>query len=94
MRLDEHAPGATGSMTARARTGFPVSVESLASQLALTRAEAEVVRGLCQGLSPEAIAASRSVSVTTVRTQLQRAMSKTGVRSLAALVARALRPFL
>ena len=81
-------------MNARARVRLPVGVDEFVRHLGLTRAEAEVVRELCQGLSADEIAGHRCVSVTTVRTQLQRAMEKVGAHSQAALVALALRPFL
>jgi Bacterial regulatory proteins, luxR family len=57
----------------------------------LTVAEWRAVEGLTWGLRPVEIAASCGVSVHTIRTQLKRAMSKAGVHSQAALVARALR---
>jgi DNA-binding CsgD family transcriptional regulator/PAS domain-containing protein len=47
---------------------------------ALSPAEAELVKGLAEGLSPESFAERRGVGLATVRTQLRAAFSKTGTR--------------
>ena len=53
--------------------------------MALTEAEAEVVRLLASGLAPKQIAHMRGVALSTVRSQLKRAKRKTGARTLAEL---------
>jgi DNA-binding CsgD family transcriptional regulator len=55
---------------------------------ALTTAEFRVVQQLVTGLRPSEIANSLGLSVHTIRTHLKRAMTKAGVHSQAALVAR------
>lgn len=47
---------------------------------ALSPAEAELVKGLADGLSPESFAEQKGVGLATVRTQLRAAFSKTGTR--------------
>lgn len=57
----------------------------------LTPSEARVARGIAGGETPEAIAAGRGVAISTVRSQLQRVLEKTGCTrqaDLAALLAR------
>ncbi|MCW5697204.1 MAG: helix-turn-helix transcriptional regulator [Bauldia sp.] len=53
---------------------------------ALSRAEEDIVRGLRSGMKLREIAAERGVSYETVRTQVKRALVKTGARSQAHLV--------
>lgn len=53
-----------------------------AAHAGLTEAEAEVVEALAQGRAPKQIARDRGVSINTIRTQLRRAKSKTGARTL------------
>jgi DNA-binding CsgD family transcriptional regulator len=53
----------------------------------LTKAEARVVERLAQGRRTMEIATDLGLSVHTIRTQLKRAMAKTGVHTQAALVA-------
>ena len=53
----------------------------------MTQAEANVAFALVRGASPDEIAAARGVRTSTVRTLLDRAMSKTGVRNLRHFVA-------
>lgn len=55
---------------------------------ALTPAECRIVRSLASGLGTVEIAHACGLSVHTVRTHLKRAMTKAGVHSQAALVAR------
>ena len=55
----------------------------------LSKAEAEVLGLLCEGLGPDEIAAKRFVSVGTVRTQIKTLYAKIGVRSMHAAVAMA-----
>jgi DNA-binding CsgD family transcriptional regulator len=55
---------------------------------ALTSGEVRVVQHLATGLRPSEIASSLGLSVHTIRTHLKRAMTKAGVHSQAALVAR------
>jgi DNA-binding CsgD family transcriptional regulator len=54
----------------------------------LTSAEVRVVQSLATGLRPSEMATSLGLSVHTIRTHLKRAMTKAGVHSQAALVAR------
>ncbi len=57
----------------------------------LTLAESRVVEALVQGLSPAEIAESLSVSVTTIRSQLQSIFQRTGTRGQSDLLRRLLR---
>jgi DNA-binding CsgD family transcriptional regulator/PAS domain-containing protein len=59
----------------------PPQVKELQQLYGLTRAEAELVRLVAQGASPEVCAVRRRVSVATVRTQLRSVYEKTGVGS-------------
>jgi len=53
-----------------------------------TRTEAEVALALADGMSPGEIAAGRDVMITTVRSQLRRALEKTGTNDLRGLAIR------
>ncbi|HEX3996873.1 MAG TPA: hypothetical protein VHX39_37370, partial [Acetobacteraceae bacterium] len=71
--------------------GLPAPLRSLTNDvrtlLHFTEAEAEVACGLAGGSSPNEIAADRGVRVSTIRTLLERAMSKAGVDNLRHLTA-------
>ncbi|MDP3759094.1 MAG: helix-turn-helix transcriptional regulator [Ramlibacter sp.] len=60
---------------------------SMAATARLTRAEVEVLAGLLKGLPAKAIAARRSASVNTVRTQIVSILEKTGYSSQKELMA-------
>lgn len=62
--------------------------DRLLRQLGLTRAEAEVARALADGWSPREIAASRGVSVDTVRTQMKVVYAKLDVSRQTELVSK------
>lgn len=65
----------------------PVEPSALMATLyRLTPAEALLVKALCAGSSPEEHSAARSVSMATVKTQMQSVFGKTGVRRQAELV--------
>jgi len=53
-----------------------------AYQYGLSPGELEVLQGLCSGHSPVEIAATRGVSVSTVRTQMARLQRKCGLSPL------------
>lgn len=59
-----------------------LSIEGFARDRGLTASEAQVLRELCAGHSPESIATSRRVKLSTVRTQVQSLRAKIGVRDL------------
>lgn len=75
-------------MTGKHRQLAPPSVLQLIRQFGLTTSEAEIVRSLALGQTPQAIAATRAVSIHTVRTQLKRILLKMGEHTQAAVVAR------
>jgi DNA-binding CsgD family transcriptional regulator len=60
--------------------------ERVRDALGLSRAEARVVAALAAGLPLRAIAEQRQLSIHTVRDHVKRALSKTGLRSQAALI--------
>ena len=62
-------------------------IELLQVAHGLTEREAEVVRHLCRGLSPDSIATVMGVSVHTTRTHLKHAFDKTGTAGQTELVA-------
>ena len=62
-------------------------LELLRSLFDLTASEARVARGLAAGQSPEDIADSGGVAMTTIRTQIRRVLEKTGCSRQAELVA-------
>jgi DNA-binding CsgD family transcriptional regulator len=64
----------------------PVPSELLMRLYSLTRAEAELVALLCDGLTLEGAAERRGVTVNTARWQLKQVFSKTGARSQSALI--------
>ena len=67
-----------------------LSAESLKSSLGLTDREAEIVLGIAQGKTNNAIAEDLYVSPLTVKTHLQRLYPKLGVESRAEALSRAL----
>lgn len=66
--------------------GPQLSTQSLQLRFSLTRAEAKVVKLLCQGNSMKAIAQDLGVSLETARTHAKRAMQKTDTHRQAELV--------
>ncbi|SHI60769.1 LuxR C-terminal-related transcriptional regulator [Wenxinia saemankumensis] len=67
--------------------GWSEGIAELLSQaFELTRAECEVVRGLCEGLGAPQIAGQRGRSVGTVRAQIKSILSKTETRGQSELV--------
>jgi DNA-binding CsgD family transcriptional regulator len=66
----------------------PLSVEFFARMHELTHAEMNVVRGLCDGLSPAQIAQRIGVAISTIRTQIGSIRTKTETASIRDLVGR------
>jgi DNA-binding CsgD family transcriptional regulator len=64
-----------------------LSVDGFARSHGLTLAETQVLKGLCDGLQPQAIATRQGVALSTVRTQIGSIRAKTGTESIRALVA-------
>lgn len=62
-------------------------VQRMQALFDMTTAEANVAFALTTGASPDQIAAARGVRISTVRTLLERAVSKTGARNLRQFVA-------
>jgi len=81
-------PPATLLVFGRQQVCEPLSVEFFAREHRLTAAEASVLRALCDGLRPAAIARRSGVAVSTVRTQVSSLRLKTGARSISELVRR------
>ena len=71
----------------RARTCEALSIHWYAHSHGLTQAEARVLEALCEGATPNEVAASLGVAVSTVRTQLATIRAKTGAAGLRQLVA-------
>ena len=63
-----------------------LSVQGFARSVQLTESETRVLRGLCEGVSPNEIARRASVQVCTVRTQIGSIRAKTGAGSIRELV--------
>lgn len=64
----------------------PLTVDWYARSHGLTMAETAVLRGLCEDLTPQQIAARQGVGLATIRTQIGSIRHKTGVNSIRALV--------
>jgi DNA-binding CsgD family transcriptional regulator len=71
----------------RARSCEPLSVHWYARSHGLTQAEARVLEALCGGATPNEVAASLGVAMSTVRTQLATIRAKTGAAGIRQLVA-------
>lgn len=71
------------------RSGEARSAAELGDFARLSAREGEVLAALCEGSSVEVIAAQRVVSTTTVRSQVRAVLTKLGVSSQLAAVARA-----
>jgi DNA-binding CsgD family transcriptional regulator len=70
----------------------PAQEENLRGYYGLSAAEAETAVALARGMTPQDVAASRGVSLNTIRTQIRHALRKTegrGIPELVALVASA-----
>lgn len=63
-----------------------LTVQAYARANGLTSAESRVLEALCEGRSPQAIAADHGVGLATVRTQIGAIRAKCGARSIRALV--------
>lgn len=63
-----------------------LSAEGFARAHGLTMAETSVLKGLCGGATPKAIAGRQGVRLSTVRTQIGSIRAKTGAESIRALV--------
>jgi DNA-binding NarL/FixJ family response regulator len=61
--------------------GIEARLAEVAQRHGLTQSEARVLEALSRGLSNEAIAASFSISVATVKTHIHRVLAKLGVKS-------------
>lgn len=71
----------------RARSCEPLSVHWYARSHGLTQAEARVLEALCGGATPNEVAATLGVAMSTVRTQLATIRAKTGAAGIRQLVA-------
>ena len=74
----------------RTKLGDDLAVQWFAQWHGLTGAETSVLRGLCDGLDPQAIAQRQGVLLTTIRTQVSSIRAKTStasIRELLSLVA-------
>jgi len=80
------ARGATLVMFGKRRMCQDLSLHWFASAHQLTPAEAEVLRGLCDGEPPRAIAQRQHVAISTVRSQISAIRSKTRSSNIRALV--------
>lgn len=65
-----------------------LSFDFFARAHGLTQAEATVLRGLCDGLSPHEVAHHGKVAISTVRTQIRSVRSKTATASIRDLIGR------
>jgi DNA-binding CsgD family transcriptional regulator len=72
------------------RAPHRIDASAVAAVFDLTPAEAGVAAALAEGRSPFEIAASRRISITTVRSQLRALLGKTGTRRQTDLVSRLL----
>lgn len=79
------APSCLIVLTRPGRADSPAWIK-LAARFDLTAAESQVLHALVAGNQPESIAATRGVSVNTVRTQIRKLLEKTGAASLTDLV--------
>jgi DNA-binding CsgD family transcriptional regulator len=91
MPLGRTAPGQTGSrpvllVLGRQQLCEPVSRTLFCSNHHLTPAESTVLRLLADGMSPELIARTANVAVSTVRTQIVSIRQKTGAGSIGELL--------
>ncbi|MEK8028675.1 MAG: hypothetical protein RLY78_2162 [Pseudomonadota bacterium] len=73
-------------LLSRRRVCETLTVDAYARAHALTPAESQVLRGLCEELTPLQIAERQGVGLATVRTQIGCIRSKTGASSIRALV--------
>ena len=78
-------------LLSRLRTQRQSDAERNALFTGLTRREAQVLRELALGTSPEEVARTSFVSLNTVRTQIRGILAKLGVTSVVAAVALAYR---
>lgn len=78
-------------LLSRLRSQRQIDAERNALFLGLTRREAQVLRALALGASPEEVARTSFVSLNTVRTQIRGVLAKLGVTSVVAAVALAYR---
>ncbi|WP_163509493.1 response regulator [Fodinicola acaciae] len=85
------SPGVTRRMIARIASTPEPSTVDLGSLSALTEREREVVTLVAEGLANDEIAERLFISPTTAKTHVSRALTKTGARDRAQLVAMAYR---
>ncbi|MEC5164199.1 MULTISPECIES: helix-turn-helix transcriptional regulator [unclassified Janthinobacterium] len=89
---EQHAPSSGGRsplalvLLRDVRTPFDTPVKLLQQLYGLTASEARIALGVLHGGTPSSLAASSSVSMATVRTQLSAVFQKTGTRRQAELV--------
>jgi DNA-binding CsgD family transcriptional regulator len=81
-----HGRTATLLTLARARVCEELSIHCHAQQHGLTAAEARVLGALCIGHSPNTIARSHGVALSTVRSQISSLRAKTGAGDIGELV--------
>lgn len=84
--LAEQADHGVAVVLARRQLCDPLTVEWFARSHGLTMAETNVVKGLCEDLTPQEIAEQQGVGLATVRTQIGSIRSKTGACSIRALL--------
>jgi DNA-binding CsgD family transcriptional regulator len=86
---DEQPLGVVGerlALTFLSQGSAPRDAQHLQQMFDLTSAEAELVKLLAQGMSLQACADARAVSISTARAQLSAVFSKTGTSSQAQLL--------
>jgi DNA-binding CsgD family transcriptional regulator len=79
-------PGAALLMLGKRQVCEDLSVEGFARAHQLTPVETQVLKALCRGVRPGAIARQHGVALSTVRTQVGSIRAKTGAESIGALV--------
>jgi len=78
--------GATLVILGRRQVGAELALQGFAHSHRLTPGETRVLAGLCRGETPNAIAASHGVMISTVRAQIGSIRQKTGAPSIRALL--------
>jgi len=87
---DVDAPGGALLVLGRREVCGPLSIHGYARAHGLSESEERVLRALCNGLTPNEIAAQHQVKIATVRTQIAHIRAKTdtpGIRELVQSVA-------
>ncbi len=88
LQLSSGGPALTLLMFGAVSTQRGLAMQFMSQACGLTTAEARVLRGLVEGHSPNAIAREHGIGVSTVRSQISSARSKTESRSITDLVRR------